>query len=292
MKIKKPFLEYVQPTQGLSIRVHYNQETQLCAMKSWHYHPEIELVCIPQGKGRLYIGNQLFSYENGVIILLNSNIPHTSFDYGYEGETYEEYVVQISPDQLNILLEGFEEFEQVKKLIHVAKEGIVFPLTTDNQVFRDKCRALPMAHALKKWLLFIEVLDELSQVDYTILGVASGNNLHPIQAERIQKVFDYIAQHFTQPISSQVVADWLNLTDSSFCRFFQKHTQKTFKQVLNEYRINHACKLLAFSEKSIELIAYESGYSSQSFFNRVFKEIRQITPLAYRRSRQADKYEI
>jgi AraC-like DNA-binding protein len=255
-------------------------------MRSWHYHPEIELVCIPQGKGRLYIGNQLFSYENGVIILLNSNIPHTSFDYGYEGESYEEYVVQISPQQLNILLEKFEEFKQVKKLIYIAKEGVVFPLTSDNQVFRNKCRALPTAHDLKKWLLFIEILDELSRADYTILGVASGNNLHPIQAERIQKVFTYIAENYRQVISSQAVADLLNMTDSSFCRFFQKHTQKTFKQVLNEYRINHACKLLAFSEKSIELIAYESGYRSQSFFNRVFKEIRQITPLAYRQNRQ------
>lgn len=286
MKVKKPFLEHIQPTQGLSLRVHYNQDAQLCAMKSWHYHPEIELVCIPEGRGRLYIGNQLYRYENGVVILLNSNIPHTSFDYGFEGENYEEYVIQVAPEQLAILFTQFEEFERVKQLIQVAKEGVVFPLAEGRHTFREKCRTLPQLHSLKKWLTFIELLDEMAGVPYEILGVASCNHLQPIQAERIQRVFEYIADNFMRPISSQSVADLLNLTDTSFCRFFQHHTQKTFKQVLNEYRINHACKLLAFSEKSIEVIAYESGYVHQSFFNRVFKDIMQMTPLAYRRNRQ------
>ena len=286
MKVKKPFLEYVSPSKGLSLTVLHNLGISDCAMKSWHYHPEIELVCIPQGKGRLYIGNQQFAYEDGVVILLNSNIPHTSFDYGFEGEDYEEYVLQISPKQLNILLEQFEEFEKVRKLIEIAKEGVVYPLAAHNQTFSRKCQTLLQHQALKKWLTFIEMLDELSLTNYTILGVNSGQNLHPVQTERVQKVFEFIAQNYTQVISSQSVADLLNMTDTSFCRFFQKHTQKTFKQVLNEYRITQACKKLAFSEKSIELIAYESGYSNQSFFNRMFKEIMHVTPLAYRKIRQ------
>ncbi|MCU0446199.1 MAG: AraC family transcriptional regulator [Microscillaceae bacterium] len=289
MKVKKPFLEYVQTPQDSSLRLHHNQNAPLCLTKSWHYHPEIEFVCIPEGKGRLYIGNQTFSYENGVLILLNSNIPHTSFDYGYEGEKYEEYVIQVAPTQIELLVRQFTEFAPIKTLLDIAQEGIVLPLKPEDIFFKTRCSALPQATALKKWLIFMEILDELSQADYTILGVASGNNLHPIQAERIQKVFDFIAQNLQKSVSSRAVADLLNLTDTSFCRFFQKHTQKTFKQVLNEYRINHACKLLAFSDKSIEQIAYESGYVNQPFFNRVFKEMQKTSPLAYRRNRQQVK---
>jgi hypothetical protein len=44
------------------------------------------------GKGLLYIGNKEYAYEDGVVILLNSNIPHKSFDLGFESEHYEEYV--------------------------------------------------------------------------------------------------------------------------------------------------------------------------------------------------------
>jgi quinolinate synthetase A subunit len=76
------------------------------------------------------------------------------------------------------------------------------------------------------------------------------------------------------------------LPDEYLASNVQKHTQKTFKQVLNEYRITQACKALSFSDKSIELIAYQSGYGNQSFFNRVFKEIMHTTPMNYRRERQ------
>jgi AraC-like DNA-binding protein len=68
---------------------------------------------------------------------------------------------------------------------------------------------------------------------------------------------------------------------------FSKAHAKTFKEALNEYRLAHACKLLAHTNKSIEIIAYESGYGSQSFFNRMFKRFSGITPLAYRYEWQA-----
>lgn len=285
MKFKKPFLEVVQPSQGLSLRVYHNINTRTCSMKSWHFHPEIELVCVPHGKGQLYIGNKEYAYDDGVVILLNSNIPHKSFDLGFESEHYEEYVLQITPEQLNILLTQFPEFDKVSQLIKVAKEGVVLPLSATETIFRNKFEALPHVHSLKQWLTFVEVLDELSRTSYEVLGVVSGN-INSQQAERIDKVFEYITNHYAENISSQTVAELLHLTDSSFCRFFQKHTQKTFKQVLNEYRITQACKSLSFTGKSIELIAYESGYSNQSFFNRVFKEIMHTTPMNYRRERQ------
>jgi YesN/AraC family two-component response regulator len=117
--------------------------------------------------------------------------------------------------------------------------------------------------------------------------VVSGN-INLLQAERIEKVFEYISNHYAENIRSQIVSDLLYLTDSSFCNFFQKHTQKTFKQVLNEYRIIQACKSLSFSDKSIELVAYQSGYSNQSFFNRVFKEIMHKTPMVYSREKQGE----
>ena len=210
---------------------------------------------------------------------------HKSFDLGFESEHYEEYVLQITTEQLNILLTQFPEFDKVSQLIKVAKEGVVLPLSATETIFRNKFEALPHVHSLKQWLTCVEVLDELSRTSYEVLGVVSGN-INSQQAERIDKVFEYITNHYAENISSQTVAELLHLTDSSFCRFFQKHTQKTFKQVLNEYRITQACKSLSFSDKSIELIAYESGYSNQSFFNRVFKEIMHTTPMNYRRERQ------
>ncbi len=286
MKAKKPYLEVVPIGQDSSLRLHHNIETKACMMMSWHYHPEVELVCIPKGKGRLSIGNQDYAYENGAVILLHSNIPHKSFDNGFEGEEYEEIVLQILPEQLDKLLLNFSEFNRIIQLIKAAQQGVVLPLNDSFNFYQEYFFSLLNASPIQRLATFISVLDELSRANYQILGVLSSNNLNAYDAERISRVFDYIATKFMNEISSQSAADLLSLSDSSFCRFFLKHTQKTFKKVLNEYRITHACKLLANTDKSMEMIAYESGYGTQSFFNRMFKAEMNKTPMVYRRERQ------
>jgi AraC-like DNA-binding protein len=286
MKAKKPYLEVVPIGQDSSLRLHHNLETKACMMMSWHYHPEIELVCIPKGKGRLSIGNKDYAYQQGAVVLLHSNIPHKSFDNGFESEEYEEVVLQILPEKLDKLLINFSEFQRISNLIKAAQQGIVLALDESIDFYQERFYSLLNATPIQRLLTFIEILDELSKTNYQILGVLSSNNLNPFDAERISRVFEYISTQFMNDISSQSAADLLNLTDSSFCRFFLKHTQKTFKKVLNEYRITHACKLLANTNKSMEIIAYESGYGTQSFFNRMFKIEMNMTPMIYRKARQ------
>ena len=67
-----------------------------------------------------------------------------------------------------------------------------------------------------------------------------------------------------------------------FCRFFKKSTSKTFTSFLNEYRINHATKLLAETDQDVKSICYESGFNNLSNFFRNFKRITNHTPNAYR----------
>jgi AraC-like DNA-binding protein len=73
------------------------------------------------------------------------------------------------------------------------------------------------------------------------------------------------------------------MTTPSFCRYFKKHTGKTFIKFVNEYRINNALKLLAQSEIDIKNICYKCGFNNFSHFNRLFKKTIKITPSEYRK---------
>jgi AraC-like DNA-binding protein len=73
------------------------------------------------------------------------------------------------------------------------------------------------------------------------------------------------------------------MAEPSFCRFFKKNTGKTFIEFLNEFRITHACKLLAESDFSITDICYECGYNNFSHFNSYFKKITGKSPSEYRK---------
>ena len=105
--------EIVQSHNEYTLTVHDTNSAVTSTFKSWHYLPEIELVCIPQGKGRLNIASKVYEYSNGVVILMHSNIPHKSFDNDFESENYKEMVLQIAPEKMSLLNTHFPNPNQL-----------------------------------------------------------------------------------------------------------------------------------------------------------------------------------
>ena len=42
----------------------------------WHYHPEIEIMCIEQGSGTRFVGDHIESYEVGDVCIIGPQLPH------------------------------------------------------------------------------------------------------------------------------------------------------------------------------------------------------------------------
>lgn len=62
---------------------------------------------------------------------------------------------------------------------------------------------------------------------------------------------------------------------------------RNFNDFLNQYRINDACEILSDptqTRKTILEIAYDLGYQSIGPFNKAFKDLKGVTPTAYRKS--------
>src|SRR5204863_1940434 len=43
----------------------------------WHYHPEFELTLTLNSRGQRYIGDAMAGYDDGDLVLLGPNLPHT-----------------------------------------------------------------------------------------------------------------------------------------------------------------------------------------------------------------------
>jgi len=79
------------------------------------------------------------------------------------------------------------------------------------------------------------------------------------------------------------IAERTGMDSSQFSRCFKKASGNTFTGFVNRLRINHACQLLAETDKCISTICYDVGYNNVANFNRRFVEIKKITPSEYRK---------
>lgn len=176
------------------------------------------------------------------------------------------------------------EMMRISALLEKAKSGIVYGEEVKKAV-KSKIDALTEASSLTKLMILVEILDELSQTqDYKILN-ASKYYLQTQKEDndRISVIFNYVKDHFKEPITLETVAELSNMTVPSFCRYFKKITNKTFTQFVNEYRITHSLKLLAEQPMSITEVCFDSGFNNFSYFNKTFKEHTQKSPSQYRK---------
>jgi putative ABC transport system permease protein len=81
------------------------------------------------------------------------------------------------------------------------------------------------------------------------------------------------------------LADKLDLHTHELSRIINTVLKKSFNDFINEYRVRDAARKMqdtAYDHLTLLGIAYESGFNSQSTFNRIFKQFTGKSPLEYK----------
>ena len=99
----------------------------------------------------------------------------------------------------------------------------------------------------------------------------------------MQRAVDYIESHFSENPSLHTVARLVHLSDQYFCTEFRKYMRINFKEFLKTRKLQHARRLLITTDLPVSAVAEACGYSSQSHFNREFKDYFALTPLKMRK---------
>lgn len=78
------------------------------------------------------------------------------------------------------------------------------------------------------------------------------------------------------------LAKELDISETALSRIINVHYKKSFPQIMNEYRLEDAKRLLRQTDAPVKTIAAEVGFNSLASFNRVFKTEVGVTPSEYR----------
>ncbi|MGC8781608.1 MAG: ATP-binding protein, partial [Anaerolineae bacterium] len=127
----------------------------------------------------------------------------------------------------------------------------------------------------------------LFTVEETLAHVASvlAHKRRPgAESQRIvRQAMAYIHTHYVEPIALRDVAAHVGLSERHLTRCFRQEVGMTLNAYLNRYRLRQARALLEAGDKSITEVALAVGFSSSSYFARIFREEMGVSPRAYLR---------
>lgn len=258
-------------------------------LKVWHYHPELELVIILQSTGTRFIGDSIERFQKGDVVLIGANLPHMWMSdevYFLKNNTlYADAIsIHFRQDFLGDKFINAFEMKPLRELIHRAALGICFNELDQQTIYQFKSLALDTELSpLEKTLRLLNVLGQLSvHENYKILSSAGfKNSFDKVDNGNLKKIYEFIFENFSNPISAKDVAEVVHMNTAAFSRFFKRIHRKTFISYLNEIRIGYACKLLIEKKHKVISICYESGFNNISNFNRQFKLIKGMTPTEF-----------
>lgn len=102
-------------------------------------------------------------------------------------------------------------------------------------------------------------------------------------ADKFQMILKYIDKNYMYDISLDSLASLAGYSKYHFSRIFKKESSYTFIELVKRRRIKAASVMLLEANLSITDIAMQSGFSSLTTFNRVFKEIKGCTPSDFKK---------
>ena len=103
-------------------------------------------------------------------------------------------------------------------------------------------------------------------------------------ADKITGLLDYEKIYHESGYSRSDLAKELGVSEYQASNVINAHFGKSLPQLLNEYRVEDAKRLLVETGADVKVIAEETGFNSIATFNRVFREITGHTPSAYRKN--------
>lgn len=251
-----------------------------------HYHLEYELNYVSNSFGMRYVGDHVGEFREGDLVLIGPKLPHqwlSSSEFKQLGRTSRSVVLQIHRDFLGKEFMNRTENQSIAKLMQRSEKGIRFYGDTRSFAI-EKLEQLLRAKGFEGLILLLELFGRMADtLEYELLSRSTfdiPDNCH--ENDRIGKIMSWLAEHYDRPIRIQEIAEQFSISVSGLSHYFRKKTGKNITLFINELRIAKSCNMLISGETPVNEIAWRCGFDNLSYFNRMFKSLRNCTPREFR----------
>lgn len=109
---------------------------------------------------------------------------------------------------------------------------------------------------------------------------------------RILKSIKFVESNFKTKITNEQLADEASMATNSFARLFKMSIGITTQQYILKLKVQAACNFMHHTNKSLDQIAFECGFSDRHHFSKIFKKVLKVNPSDYKRRLKIDSYNL
>lgn len=257
------------------------------AVTTAHWHEFMEIEFVSKGSGTHMINNQAYSLERGSIYIVTPSDFHylncypenwlELWNVAFDISVLSPEIAELISSSKNILQAKFSE-----ELTKSVEEAFIYCKKAFDE--RKKLSPLIMKNEIEKIILFV-IKDIEENHRYTARSI--DKNLTPI----IQQTIHYIQMHFREKIPLFETAKALNISENYLGEIFTKEMGMSYNNYVNKIRLKYSKNLLKQNDLSISQICHTSGFSTASYFSKLFYNTYGELPSEYRLRKQTEALE-
>lgn len=269
------FERFSNPRFPIYLSIQSGRET----LVKLHYHTSAEIIHVTAGRIRLLCGSAHTECSQGDLIFVPPSAIHEVIslteDAAIRGVIYEPAVMEIAGLQLSFST----LFASAQRMQYVVSRG---------QEGRDElCACIDRIHALYEDVSIaarMQIAACLLQMEARLIQLFGlEENAADHRFLKLQPVLDYLKAHYAEKIQLSQLSSIIHVCDDRLIRLFKEVTGETPVAWLTNLRIEACIKLLATTDDTIASIAEQTGFGSDTYMTRVFKQKLGTTPGRYRR---------
>jgi len=261
-----------------SVRVISKRLSPISQSIAPHHHDELEFLIVYSGLFRYEVYGKEYIMKAGDVVFVNPGVPHATSAIEESVTTCLQFKQTnfIDADVAKIIKYSIKLSNLSEEPIKVMHSPELFK--TVNEI-AEEFEAKETAYEFYIKSNIYRIMGFLYRE-----GILSDTQklYNAKEMQKILPALTYINENYYDDVTLAQMSTRLNFDPSYFCRIFKVALGTTFTEYLNFVRICKAEKLLSETEDSIIEISEKVGFSSVSYFNRIFKRFLNCTPKYYR----------
>ncbi len=258
-------------------KIVYHQVGKDQMYKTWHTSEEHLFMYFHSDGGSIVCSDDIFPIKKGVLVFIAADTYH--YTMPDTPEIYDRSKLFVSRDELNKILNLLDADNSFRSF---SDKAIVYSVIDEKDreeidtVFRKA--SVCNGGDEKQLVLFACCMELLLHVNkYCQASTTSITGT-------MGKAIDYINKNIADNMNIDKICAAANISKYYFCRQFKKCTGMTVMQYILKTRIVLAKNDLKKTNLSVSEISEKNGFSSVSYFSRIFKAEEKSSPLQYRKA--------